>query len=81
MDHLVTTLPHGGTHLILGQGFQVLQDLNHHCLTQLAVLSQEPGVSPVQAVIGVNWVKKRNSMSYGIGRWLDSRDDPLDLGH
>lgn len=59
MDHFVTTLPRGGTHLILGQGLQVLQDLNHHCLTQLAVLSQEPGVSPVQAVIGVNWVKKQ----------------------
>lgn len=43
-----------GTHLVLGQGFQVLQDLSHHRLTQLAVLSQELGVSSVQAVIGVN---------------------------
>lgn len=43
-----------GTYLILGQGFQMLQDLSHHCLTQLVVFSQELGVSPVEAVIGVN---------------------------
>ena len=43
-----------GTYLVLGQGFQVLQDLSHHRLAQLVVLSQKLGVSPVQAVIGVN---------------------------
>lgn len=69
VDHFVTApraasracreVERAGTHFVLGQGFQVLQDLSHHCLTQLAVLSQELGVSPVQAVIGVNWVNKQ----------------------
>lgn len=48
-----------GTHLVPGQDFQVLQDLSHHHLAELAVLSQELGVSPVQAVIGVNWLNKQ----------------------
>lgn len=43
-----------GTYLILGQGFQMLQDLSHHRLTQLVVFSQKLGVSPIQAVVGVN---------------------------
>lgn len=43
-----------GTYLVLGQGFQMLQDLSHHRLAQLVVLSQKLGVSPVEAVIGVN---------------------------
>lgn len=43
-----------GTHLVLGEGFQVLEDLCHHCLTQLGVLSQELGVSTIKAVVGIN---------------------------
>lgn len=43
-----------GTYLIFGQGFQMLQDLSHHRLTQLVVFGQKLGVSPIQAVIGVN---------------------------
>lgn len=77
-----------GTHLVLGQGFQVFQDLSHHSLTQLAVLSQELGVSPVQAVIGVNWVNKQEQHVTWIGRWqmagrpagFMGQNDPLALG-
>lgn len=47
-----------GTYLILGQGPQMLQDLCHHCLTQLVVFSQKLGISPIEAVIGVNWWNK-----------------------
>lgn len=43
-----------GTHLILGQGFQMLQDLSHHRLAQLVVFSQKLGVSPIEAVVGVD---------------------------
>ena len=43
-----------GTYLILGQGLQMLQDLSHRCLTQLVVFSQKLGISPVEAVVGVN---------------------------
>lgn len=42
------------THLILGQGFQMLQDLSHHRLAQLVVFSQKLGVSPIEAVVGVD---------------------------
>lgn len=77
-----------GTHLVFGQGFQVLQDLSHHSLTQLAVLGQELGVSPVQAVIGVNWVSKQEQHVTWIGRWqiagrpagFMGQDDPHALG-
>lgn len=77
-----------GTHLVLGQGFQVLQDLSHHRLTELAVLSQELGVSPVQAVIGVNWFNKQEQhvtwdwqMAGRPGReYGNGQGDPLTLG-
>lgn len=76
------------THLVLGQGFQVLQDLSHHRLTELAVLSQELGVSPVQAVIGVNWFNKQEQhvtwdwqMAGRPGReYGNGQGDPLTLG-
>lgn len=44
----------GGTYLALGQGPQMLQDLSHHRLTQLVVFGQKLGVSPVEAVVGVD---------------------------